>query len=214
MPRPSQNTDQRLVETALEMLQQSGLSGLKLREVARRSGVNLGMFHYHFKTKEAFTRRVLQHTYEKFFQEFSLESSKEGSPLDRLRGALIALGKFAMDNRRLILGLLHDSVNKDRVVLDFVKSNFPRHALVILGLIRQCQKQGSIRKLSLPTFMPILMGGVILPALVLAMLEHLEIKNIRFIPLPLIKRELASETVIAARVDLALESLTPGRGKK
>lgn len=214
MPRPSQNTDQRLVETALEMLQQSGLSGLKLREVARKSGVNLGMFHYHFKTKEAFTRRVLQHTYEKFFQEFSLESSKEGSPLDRLRGALIALGKFAMDNRRLILGLLHDSVNKDRVVLDFVKSNFPRHALVILGLIRQCQKQGSIRKLSLPTFMPILMGGVILPALVLAMLEHLEIKNIRFIPLPLIKRELASETVIAARVDLALESLTPGRGKK
>lgn len=214
MPRPSQNTDQRLVETALEMLQQSGLSGLKLREVARKSGVNLGMFHYHFKTKEAFTRRVLQHTYEKFFQEFSLESSKEGGPLDRLRGALIALGKFAMDNRRLILGLLHDSVSKDRVALDFVKSNFPRHALVILGLIRQCQKQGSFRKLSLPTFMPILMGGVVLPAMVLAMLEHLEVKNIRFIPLPLIKRELASETVIAARVDLALESLTPGKGRK
>lgn len=213
MPRPSQNTDQRLVETALEMLHKTGLSGLKLREVARKAGVNLGMFHYHFKTKEAFSRRVLQHSYEKFFQEFSLETSKDGGALERLRGALVTLGRFLLDNRRMILGLVHDAIGKDRVVLDFVKTNFPRHALVILGLVRECQREGSIRKISLPTLMPTLMGSVALPALVLGMLEHLEVKIIRFIPVALIKRELASEKAIAARVDLALEALAPRKGK-
>ncbi len=214
MPRPSQNTDQRLVETACEMLQKSGLSGLKLREVAQKAGINLGMFHYHFKTKEAFTRRVLQHTYEKFFQEFSLETAKDGSPLEKLRAALVTLGKFVLKNRRMIVAIVHDVVGKDRVALDFVKGNLPRHGLVIIGLVRECQKKGIIRKLGLPSVMPLLMGAVVLPAMALAMLEHLEVKSIRFIPVVLIKRELASEKAIAARVDLALESLEPQKGRK
>jgi AcrR family transcriptional regulator len=58
MPRVS-DTDQRLVDTALEMAKHSGLSNLKLRDVAQKAGVNLGMFHYHFKTKDQFTRAVL-----------------------------------------------------------------------------------------------------------------------------------------------------------
>ncbi len=185
---------------------------MNLREVARKAGVNLGMFHYHFKTKDQFTRAVLQDTYEKFFREFSLESSKDGDPLENLRGALQTLGKFMLANRRMLLGILHDVLNKDRRVLDFVKANGPRHALVILGLIRQCQKERILKKVSLPTLMPILMGSVALPALVLAMLEHLEVKRVSFIPLVLIKRELASDGAVARRVDLALESLAVKKG--
>ena len=212
MPRPSQNTDQKLVETACEMLEKSGLSGLKLRDVAKKAGINLGMFHYHFKTKEAFTRRVLQEVYEKFFREFSLETSKDGSPLEKLRAALVTLSKFLLAHRRMILGILHDVVNKDPGVLDFVKKNGPRHGLVIIGLVRQCQKEGYLKKVSLPTAMPLLMGAVALPTLVLGMLEHLEVKTISVIPVVLIKRELASEKAVAARVDLALEALAPGKG--
>ena len=211
MARPSANTDQKLVETALKMLQEQGLSGLKLRDVAKKAGVNLGMFHYHFKTKEAFTRRVLQETYEKFFREFSLETSRQGTSLEKLRIALLTFGKFALNHRGMILGIMRDVMNKDKVVLDFVKSNIPRHGQVILGLVRQCQKDGSLRKRSLATLMPFLMGSVALPTIMLALLEHLEVKTIRFIPFAIIKRELASEKVIAARVDLALEALA---GKK
>src|SRR5665811_1456045 len=106
--RPSQNTDQRLIEAAREMLGTSALSRMNLREVAKKAGVNLGMFHYHFKTKDQFTRAVLQDTYDKFFREFSLESSRDGEPLQNLRGALFTLGKFMLDNRRMLLGILHD----------------------------------------------------------------------------------------------------------
>jgi AcrR family transcriptional regulator len=212
MARPSQNTDQRLVDSALEMLPKSGISGLKLRDVAEKAGVNLGMFHYHFKTKEAFTRRVLQELYEKFFREFSLETAKDGPPLEKLRAALTAFGKFALGNRRMALGIFRDVASKDRLALDFVKSNIPRHGEVILGLVRQCQKEGSLKKLPLSTAMPFLMGGVALPAMVLAMLEHLEVKAIHFIPVALIKRELASEKAIGARVDLALSALAPAKG--
>lgn len=211
MPRPSKNTDKKLVETACEMLRESGVHTLRLRDVAKKAGVNLGMFHYHFKTKEAFTQRVLQEVYEKFFRELSLETSRGGTPLEKLRAALITLGKFALDNRRLILGRVHDVLNKDKTVLDFVITNFPRHVRVIFDLLRQCQKAGTLRKVSFPTMLPMVIGSVIAPALVLAMLEHLDIKRISFIPVLLIKRELASEKSIAARVDLALSALAPGK---
>jgi AcrR family transcriptional regulator len=211
MPRPSKNTDKKLVETACEMLRESGVHTLRLRDVAKKAGVNLGMFHYHFKTKEAFTQRVLQEVYEKFFREFSLETSRGGTPLEKLRAALIILGKFALDNRRLILGRVHDVLNKDKTVLDFVLANFPRHVRVIFDLLRQCRKDGALRKLPFPTMLPMVIGSVIAPALALAMLEHLDIKRISFIPVLLIKRELASEKAIAARVDLALSALAPGK---
>ena len=54
MSRPSKNTDRLLIEAAKELIPEAGFKGLKIREVARKAGVNLGMFNYHFKTKEKF----------------------------------------------------------------------------------------------------------------------------------------------------------------
>jgi AcrR family transcriptional regulator len=212
MPRPSGNTDQRLIQTARELLNQSGLSQMNLRQVAKKAGVNLGMFHYHFKTKDQFTRAVLQDTYEKFFREFSLECAKGGRPLERLRASLGILARFVRDNRRMLLGILHDVLNKDRVVLDFVKTNVPRHGLVILKLVRECQKDGSLRKMSLPSLMPFLMGACLFPLVMVAMLEHLEIKRLRFIPFAAVKLAAASDRAITDRIDLALDSLAPRKG--
>jgi AcrR family transcriptional regulator len=214
MPRPSKNTDQRLIQTAQELMKCSGFSRMNLRQVAAKAGVNLGMFHYHFKSKNQFTRAVLQDTYDKFFREFSLETSGEGPAIERLRSALLTLGRFIGENRRMVLGLLHDLLNKDRVVLDFVKANAPRHGLVIVGLVRQCQKEGSLRKMALPSVMPVLMSACLFPLVMVAMLEHLEVKRISFVPLAVVKLAVASDRALADRVDLMLESLEPRKGKK
>jgi AcrR family transcriptional regulator len=213
MPRVS-DTDQRLVDTALEMAKHSSLSGLKLRDVAKKAGVNLGMFHYHFKTKDQFTRAVLQDTYEKFFSKFSLETSGDGPALERLRAALLTLGRFVGKNRMLLLGLLHDVLNKNQVVLNFVKANGPRHGLVILGLVRECQKEGSLKRMHLPAIMPLLMGACLFPVMAVAMMEHLDVKKIRFVPFTAVKLLIVSDKALETRVDLVLESLAPQKGGK
>jgi AcrR family transcriptional regulator len=214
MPRPSGNTDQRLIEAARTLLNQSSLTQMNLRQVAKKAGVNLGMFHYHFKTKDQFTQAVLQDTYDKFFKEFSLETSGDGPALERLRSALLTLSRFIGANRRMILGILHDLLNKNRVVLDFVKTNAPRHGLVVVGLVRQCQKEGSLRKMALPSIMPVLMGACLFPLVMVAMLENLEVKRLGFIPFVVAKAAVASDKAMKSRVDLMLESLAPPKGKK
>ena len=62
--------------------------------------------------------------------------------------------------------------------------------------------------------MPILMGSCFFPYVMVALLEHLEIKHLRFIPVALIKQSIVSDKALAARVDLALESLAPRKGGK
>ena len=79
MSRPSHNADQRLIEAAQKMLIKTGLNRMNIRQVAAEAGVNLGMFHYHFKTKDLFIRAVLQDVYEKFFKNFSLKIEEADS---------------------------------------------------------------------------------------------------------------------------------------
>src|SRR5208282_4177579 len=104
------NSDRKLLDAAREILGETGISGMRLREVAKRARVNLGMFHYHFGSKERFTRQLLQEIYEEFFSQLSFESRSEGKPLDRLRSSLIVFGKFARDQREIGVSLLSEAL--------------------------------------------------------------------------------------------------------
>ncbi|HVE13339.1 MAG TPA: TetR/AcrR family transcriptional regulator, partial [Elusimicrobiota bacterium] len=78
MPRPSRNLDRKLLDAARALLPKSGFSGLNVREVIRKAGVNAGMFHYHFKSRDAFLRRVLEEVYEDFLVTFAAAAAGPG----------------------------------------------------------------------------------------------------------------------------------------
>ena len=65
MPRPSQRIDDALLASGRELYPRLGSSGLSLRALTEHAGANLGMFHYHFKTKDNFLRTLLQQLYER-----------------------------------------------------------------------------------------------------------------------------------------------------
>lgn len=173
MKRPSRSgSDRRLLDTARVMLPETGISGLRLRAVARRAGVNLGLFHYHFGSKEAFTRRLLQELYEEFFAKLSLESRGEGSPLERLRRSLIAFGRFIRQNRQFIMIIIQEVLQGHKDCIEFTRKNIPRHAAVIAGLIKEGQESGQIKPIPMPMAMALAMGGMGVPNLVITMLER------------------------------------------
>src|SRR5437879_1701598 len=111
MARPSRDLDRKLLATARTMLPKTGFSGLSIREVARRAGVNVGMFHYHFRSKEAFRRRVLEEVYEDFLQTFREAAEGPGTPRERLRSVLVAFARFARDNRVFYTLLVRELLN-------------------------------------------------------------------------------------------------------
>lgn len=212
MPRPSRQTDRLLIRAALELLPRGGLSGLKVRQVAARAGVNLGMFHYHFGNKREFNRQVLRAFYGEFFASLTAAIAKAGgaSPRERLRAAVLAMIRFAREHRAVLLSILRDVLNGDREVIGFVRENFPRHIAVMFRLVRECQRAGSVKRLPLPVLMPLLAGPQIGSVLAVATLEHAAAARPLGIPFALASRLLLTDRAIARRLDLSLAAIGTG----
>ncbi|MGA2091755.1 MAG: TetR/AcrR family transcriptional regulator, partial [Endomicrobiales bacterium] len=144
MTRPSRNIDQILIKTALEMIPDTGFTGLKVRALAKKAGVNLAMFTYHFKTKDLFIERILSEVYEKFFNNLHLESTRNEDCLDRLRNSLRVAALFVRDHRELIVPFIEEIMMGNTKIMTFAKKNMTRHLVLIGTLISECQKLGCI----------------------------------------------------------------------
>lgn len=63
------DTRQRIVDAARELFRTKGQDGVNMRELAEQAGVNKGLIHYYFKTKEAIFREVFGHQVEMLYME-------------------------------------------------------------------------------------------------------------------------------------------------
>ncbi len=216
MPRPSRQTDLKLIRAARELLPQCGASGLNLRAVARRAGVNLGMFHYHFGSKEAFIRRVLTDSYEEFFTTLTEQcvGCHADDPLKALEEAALCMGRFARDNRALLHALARDVLSGDRATVAFVRRNFTGHIGVMLKLLAETMGQGRIARMPLPTAMSFLAGAVAAPSLIseIAVRSAGGRKNRAL--LDGFFQDVVSDEAIRARVRLAIKALEAPRAAK
>lgn len=203
--RPSRNIDELLLKAGRELLPQIGSRALSIRKLAARAGVNLGMFHYHFKTKENFVRALLQQIYEEMFSGLTFESRRSQLPHESLCAAMNLIARFMRDNRRLLVQTLGDALQGDAVARDFLRSNLPRHLAVIASLIAAGQAAGTLKQMPLPQAFGFMAGAVGAP-----ILAGTAFAQGGFLPEELLEgfaQTLLSDAAIAQRVDLAICAL-------
>jgi len=208
MPRPSRNLDRALLAAGRELFATRGCAGLSIREVAEAAGVNLGMFHYHFKTREAFLRAVLQGVYEEMYSQLVAAGSQAAaatSALERLRAALRFMGRFVRANRPVLARVLADALCHEPIALQFLRDNAPRHIGVLFALIDEAKSSGEMLAIPTPQAMgfcagslatPILFGGAVLDS---GALPAAEAKRL--------EAALLSDEALDQRIDLALGAL-------
>lgn len=208
MSRPATDSAQKLIESGRKMLYKTGLAGLSVRQVAADAGVNLGLFHYHFKSKNRFGRTILQEIYEEFFKRLTMEVGTEGTPVDRLRRALRLLGGMARDHRKLLVALLQDTLSGYQPTVEFLKSNLFRHVAVVMGLVREGQAKGFLKKMPEPVAMSFLISSVGLPSALVEVIGRSKAKAPFGLPFADVEKMMLSDDVIALRVDMALKGLS------
>ena len=208
MTRPSKNTDQKLIEAAKVLIPKVGFTHLKVRDVAKKAGVNLGMFNYHFKTKDKFIEVLLKMAYEEFFQNFTIESKSGSNSLECFQNAVMTISRFVKDNRKIIFPLMMEINQGNKKIMEFVKKNMTRHVDILLDLLRECQREGFIKEGSLFNIMPIVMGSIIIPVLLMNIFE--KSYDHKLIPALLMKGAgavLMSDDSIKQRIDLVLKGI-------
>ncbi len=182
-----------------------GCAGLSLRAVTDHAGVNPGMFHYHFKSKDNFLRTLLQQMYEDMFAALSGQVRADGAAIDRLRAALIAMAHFARTNRRVLARVWMDAISGEAVARDFFRSNAPRHLRLLFGLLQQAHAEGALRELPPLQRFALMMGSVLLPLIFVAGL--VESGVVPAIPRAAFETQVTSDAAIEQRIDLVLSAL-------
>jgi AcrR family transcriptional regulator len=205
MARPSQDLDQALLRSGRELFAASGCEGLSLRALADHAGVNVGMFHYHFKSKDNFLRTLLQQMYEEVFTLLSVQAAQEGAAVDRLRHALCALGRFVRVHRSFVARVWSDAANGQSVAREFVRANAPRHLSLLLGLMAQAEQDGDFRGMPPLQRFVFVMGAVAAPMFIAPVVADIGIAG-ELSP-GVLDAQVMSDAAIAARVDMALGAL-------
>jgi AcrR family transcriptional regulator len=207
MVRPSRNIDQLLIDTARKLLPETGVRDFSIRQLTERAGVNLGMFHYHFKTRENFLTIVLQGMYEEMFARLTIQAHADPLPLENLRAAVNVLGRFMRDNRLLLKRLLPDAMSGEPIAKDFFRANIPRHLAVMAQLVGEAQRSGVLRQLPLFQAMSFIGGAVAMPIIMATAAQEQGVA-----PPGLMANfddEVLSDHAISQRVDMALKGLQP-----
>jgi AcrR family transcriptional regulator len=208
MPRPSRNIEQALLQSGRALYAQRG-ARLSVRALVEHAGVNLGMFHYHFKTKDAFLRQLLAGIYEEMFGQLSGQVQQAGPPLERLREALKVLAGFVRTHTQILGRVIADAAAGDAVAVEFLRTNAPRHLGLLLKLMDDAQKDGLLLPMAPLQRFIFLMSAVAMPLLIAPTVQSLGVA-----PKLLggaLKKQVLSDAAIAERIELALRALSTGK---
>ncbi|CAM3704753.1 TetR family transcriptional regulator [Roseateles saccharophilus] len=208
MPRPSQDQDRLLLAAGAALYPGLGCAGLSVRRVAEAAGVNPAMVHYHFGSKDAFLRALLQRHYEEMFAALSLTSQGEADVMERLAAALLGIARFVREHRPLIARVWADAQGGESVAQDFLRANAPRHLGVLLALLQEAQARGRLPEQPPLTRFAFLMGAVVAPLILAGGMQ-----SVGAMPAPLLAaldEQMLSDAALQKRIEWALLGLASG----
>ncbi len=210
MTRPSSSSDRKLIDAGKKLALKHGLVGLSVRQTCREAGVNLGMFHYHFKTKKEFEHRILKELYAEFLSTFKLELETTADPRQRLKNLICVIGRFARDNRRSVAVLAKDLLSGREETAVFLKENFTAHIMLLRKTFAECQAKGILRKdVPLYNALAAMILPVVVPSGIIGVLEVNDYSHLLALPLRLCKPLIISDKSIEQRAELGLRALAP-----
>lgn len=208
MARPSQDQDQALLAAGAQLYPDLGCAALSVRRVANAAGVNPAMVHYHFGSKDAFLRALLQQHYEEMFVALSLTSQGSGDVMERLAAALLVIARFVREHRPLIARVWTDAQAGEAVAQDFLRANAPRHLGVLMALVQDAEAQGSLPHQPSILRFSFLMGAVVAPLMVVGGMQRIDA-----VPPALagtVEVEVLSDAALVRRIEWALLALCSG----
>ena len=190
------------------MLRENSITQFNVREVVKRAGINLGMFHYHFKTKEAFKRAVLQEFYETIFAALTHDLNESQTTIEQLRQVLKRLALFMREHRHIMISVLADLSGGDQVAEDFAKANFPRHIGLIFELVARAQREGQIILLPPPQVISFVTTSIAGPMLVTGLISKMRMKDFAWVE-KMLTDILLTDEAVDQRITMAIKGVSP-----
>ncbi len=213
MSRPSNKADLKLLKAGESLVREKGFLGFSIRELCQKANVNLGMFHYHFKSKNEFGRRVFEKIYEEFFVDFEHKALTGETEFEQLENALRELTFFMRDNGSIIASMLGDALCGSRLTADIIKNIAPRHLGIIFELIKKCLKKGYIKKMPAEKILVFVVSSVISSCILFYVSKKICSKQ-EALFIDSLRESMVGDKAILERISISLNALNAETGGK
>ena len=161
MARPSQNIDKKLIKLGKKKLMEHGISNISIRSICMESGINLGMFHYYFKSKENFIKELFRSLSEELVASLLAEAAKLSTSEEKLKKILYMSARMMKEKRGLVETIMKDTNIFDKIYREIGKDFHDKWFNVYSVLIEECKKDGYIDKnIETDMIIPVLTGAV------------------------------------------------------
>jgi AcrR family transcriptional regulator len=164
----SVTTRDRLLASGHRVVTKHGIRSLTVREVAAGANANLGSFVYHFGTRDAFVEELIERWYAPLLARVNKVAAEDGRPMGRLRGAILQLVDFSVENDVFMGRILMAAADNDKPACEFMKSLAGRHPRIMLQLVAAAQADGALVDDDPMQVLCFLLASVALPRLVVA----------------------------------------------
>ena len=138
------STRAQLLDAGREIILRQGFQRLTVREIAALSGANLGSFVYHFRTRDTFIRTLLEEWYAPLQSRVTVAADGSGTPLERLRRAILELVDFGIEHGALVGRLVTGAAGGEQAAHDFLSTLAGRHPRLLLRLICAAQAEDEL----------------------------------------------------------------------
>jgi TetR/AcrR family transcriptional repressor of nem operon len=151
-----------------EIVLRAGFGALTVREVTTAADANVGSFVYHFGSRDAFVRELIEQWYAPLFDRVRTVAGRAGSGIDLLRSAIQQLLEFGGQEAQFLGRLAMGAANGEAAAREFLSTLAGRHPRVLLALVRAAQAEGSLVDEDPLQVLMFLMASVGLPRLIAA----------------------------------------------
>lgn len=162
MARPSKHIDKKLIEIGKKRLMEQGITSISIRSICLESGINLGMFHYYFKSKENYLRILFKGLSDDLQAYWIRESVGLPTSEEKLKKVLLLNTKIMEQFKGVFETIFKDVDIFDDFYRTLAKDLHQKWNTFFADLIDECKKDGYLDKtISTNKLISIIIGGVI-----------------------------------------------------
>jgi len=147
-----QNTKDQIVDLALELISQKGYGGFSYQDIADVMGIKKASIHYHFASKDDLAVAVVDR-FHTLVHEWIRDNSVAGmTPLQKLEAYFRFHAQMTQNFQKIcpLCSFMTEWQNLSGVIQKKMENFDKWHMEFIVGIIREGQEAGEIRKDSTP----------------------------------------------------------------
>ena len=139
------DTEQKILEAAKEVFMKKGYAGARMRTIAETAGINKGLLHYYFKSKEKLFDKIFHELFRKFFPEMNVIFASDKSLFEKIEIFINSYMDILIQNPYLPSFILHELNNNPDVFIDKILNSKTKPNL--MGVMMQLQMEAQLGKI-------------------------------------------------------------------